>query len=148
MPTATLTLLSTTSKTLLSSTKTSQEEQNSGNYLQAKLQGSPSNPFAVGASVLIEYQGIKQYHELNPTRGIFSSVEHLIHFGLGQVAQAERLTVRWPDGKTQTLSNVPANQRLQLKWSDASGYVAHLVPRANAIPTLFTQKDPVDAGLL
>jgi len=123
-------------------------EQNSGNYLQAKLQGSPSNPFAVGASVLIEYQGIKQYHELNPTRGIFSSVEHLIHFGLGQVAQVERLTVRWPDGKTQTLTNVPANQRLQLKWSDASGYVAHLVPRANAIPTLFSQKDPVDAGLL
>ena len=122
-------------------------EQNSGNYLQAKLQGSPANPFAVGASVLIEYQGIRQYHELNPSHGIFSSVEHLIHFGLGQVAQVDRLTVRWPDGKTQTLTNVPANQRLQLKWSDASGYVAHLVPLSAASPTLFSGKNAAGIGL-
>ncbi|MFN0175675.1 MAG: VCBS repeat-containing protein, partial [Saprospiraceae bacterium] len=122
-------------------------EQNSGNFLQAKLQGSPANPFAVGASVLIEYQGIKQYLELNPTRGIFSSVEHLVHFGLGQTAQVDRLTVRWPDGKTQTLTNVPANQRLQLKWSDATGYVAHLMPQSEASPTLFSQKNVTEKGL-
>jgi len=122
-------------------------EQNGGNYLQAKLQGSPANPFAVGASVLIEYQGIRQYQELNPNHGIFSSVEHLIHFGLGQMAQVDRLTVRWPDGKTQTLSNVPANQRLQLKWSDASGYVAHLIPRSAASETLFSENNAAGIGL-
>ncbi|MFN0215952.1 MAG: VCBS repeat-containing protein, partial [Saprospiraceae bacterium] len=131
-------------------------EQNSSNFLQAKLQGSPANPFAVGASVLIEYQGIKQYFELNPTHGIFSSVEHLVHFGLGQTAQVERLTVRWPDGKTQTLTNVPANQRLQLKWSDASGYVTHLVPLPSGAakagdytsPTLFSEKNAAGMGLV
>jgi len=123
-------------------------EQNSGNFIQAKLQGSPANPFAVGASVLIEYQGIRQYFELNPTHGIFSSVEHLVHFGLGQVAQVDRLTVRWPDGKTQTLTNVPTNQRLQLKWSDASGYVAHLVPLSVDSPTLFSQKNVAEKGLV
>jgi ASPIC and UnbV. len=104
-------------------------EENRGNYLQAKLKGSPQNPFAVGASVLIEYAGgEKQYQEISPNRGIFSCSEHLIHFGMGKQSQVERLTVRWPDGKTQTLSNVPTNQRLQLKWEDASGYVKHLVP--------------------
>ncbi len=122
-------------------------EQNGGNYLQAKLQGSPSNPFAVGASVLIEYQGIKQYQELNPNHGIFSSVEHLIHFGLGQTAQVDKLTVRWPDGKTQTLNNVPANQRLQLKWTDASGYIAHLMPAGAAAPTLFSEKNAASLGI-
>ncbi len=122
-------------------------EQNGGNYLQAKLQGSPANPFAVGASVLIEYQGIKQYLELNPNRGIFSSVEHLIHFGLGQVAQVDRLTIRWPDGKFQTLSNVPANQRLQLKWTDAAGYVAHLIPPNTAGPTLFSELNASGLGV-
>ena len=121
-------------------------EQNGGNYLQAKLQGSPGNLFAIGASVLIEYQGIKQYLELNPNHGIFSSVEHLIHFGLGQATQVDKLTVRWPDGKTQTLSNVPANQRLQLKWADASGYVAHLTAPSNAGPTLFTEKNAASIG--
>jgi len=122
-------------------------EQNSGNFLQAKLQGSPANPFAVGASVLIEYQGVKQYQELNPNHGIFSSVEHLIHFGLGQTAQVDKLTVRWPDGKTQTLNNVPANQRLQLKWTDAAGYVAHLMPPFSTAPSLFSEKNAVSVGL-
>ncbi len=136
-------------------------EQNKGNYLQAKLQGSPQNPFAVGASVLIEYNnpaqagqapaqagqapaqagqaGEKQFQEISPNRGIFSSSEHLVHFGLGQVAQVEKLSVRWPDGKTQTLTNVPVNQRLQLDWKDASGNTPTLVPSVN-VPTLMAEK--------
>ncbi len=122
-------------------------EQNRGNYLQAKLLGSPANPFAVGASVLIEYQGIKQYQELNPSHGIFSSVEHLIHFGLGQASQVDRLSIRWPDGKTQTLTNVPANQRLQLKWADATGYVEHLVPPSPTLSTLFSEKNAASIGV-
>lgn len=112
-------------------------EQNKGNYLQAKLHGSPQNPFAVGASVLIEYgNGEKQYQEISPNRGIFSCSEHLIHFGMGQVSQVEKLSVRWPDGKTQTFTNVPTNQRLQLDWKNASGYVATLMP-VTATSTLF-----------
>ncbi len=104
-------------------------EENKGNYLQAKLKGSPQNPFAVGASVLIEYgNGEIQYQEISPTRGIFSCSEHLIHFGLAQVPQINKLSVRWPDGKTQVLTNVPTNQRLQLDWANASGYVTHLIP--------------------
>lgn len=122
-------------------------EQNSGNYLQAKLQGSPANPFAVGASVLIEYQGLKQYQELNPNHGIFSSVEHLIHFGLGQVPVVDKLSIRWPDGKTQTLTNVSVNQRLELKWTDASGYVMHLMPITPKPPALFSEKNASSLGL-
>ena len=122
-------------------------EHNSGNFLQAKLQGSPANPFAVGASVLIEYQGLKQYQELNPNHGIFSSVEHLIHFGLGEVTQIDKLTIRWPDGKTHTLTNVPTNQRLQLKWTDATGYVTHLVPAVSTVSTLFSEKNATSLGI-
>jgi hypothetical protein len=115
-------------------------EQNKGNYIQAKLKGSPQNPFAVGASVLIEYaNGQKQYQEISPNRGIFSCSEHLIHFGLGQEAQIEKLSVRWPDGKTQVMTNVPTNQRLQLDWKNATGKVASLVP-VIPTPTTFTEK--------
>ncbi len=99
------------------------------NYLQFKLTGSAQNPFAVGASISVSYNnGQQQYLELYPSRGIFSSVEHLIHFGLGNAGQADKVSVRWPDGKTQTLTNVAANQRLTFKYSDASGHIAHLVP--------------------
>jgi hypothetical protein len=115
-------------------------EQNKGNYLQAKLKGSPQNPFAVGASVLIELaNGQKQYQEISPNRGIFSASEHLIHFGLGQTTQVDKLTIRWPDGKTQSFSNLPVNQRLNLNWTDASGYVAALVNPAVS-QTIFSEK--------
>ena len=121
-------------------------EQNKGNFLQVKLQGAPQNPFAVGASVLIRSGGQMQYQELNPTRGIFSSVEHLIHFGLGNATTIEQLDVRWPDGKTQTLANVPANQRLVLRYADASGNVASLVPAAPA-NTLFKELQVAQSGV-
>jgi enediyne biosynthesis protein E4 len=102
-------------------------EQGKGNYLQLQLRGDAPNPFAVGASARIEYaNGQVQYQELYPVRGIFSSVEHLLHFGVGQVSSIDRVLVRWPDGKVQTLLQIPANQRLTLQQADASGYVAHL----------------------
>lgn len=114
--------------------------QANSNFLQIKLQGGPKNPFAVGASAVIYYNnGQVQYQENFPTRGIFSSVEHLIHFGLNNTAQVDKLVVRWPDGKTQTLTNVPTNQRLTLKYADATGYTAHIGPQTTAAP-LFANK--------
>ncbi|MBK7936425.1 MAG: VCBS repeat-containing protein [Lewinellaceae bacterium] len=113
-----------------------------GNYLQLKFSGSASNPFAVGASASVYYNGQHQYQELFPTRGIFSSVEHLLHFGTGTATQVEKVVVRWPDGKTQTLNNVPANQRITLKHPDAAGYVAHLEP-AKPASQHFTDKSAV-----
>lgn len=115
-------------------------EQNKGNYIQAKLHGAPQNPFAVGASVLIEYaNGQKQYQEINPNRGIFSCSEHLVHFGIGPVPQIDKLSVRWPDGKFQVLTNIAANQRLQLNWTDAAGNIASLMPDAKNT-TLLAEK--------
>ena len=110
--------------------------QKSGNhYLQVKLQGNAPNTFAVGASVLIEFNnGLIQYYEHFPTRGIFSSVEHLVHFGLGQNTAIDRLVVRWPDGKIQEMKSVQVDQRLVLKQTDASGYIATIVPNRVSEP--------------
>jgi hypothetical protein len=119
-------------------------EQGKGNFLQLKLHGGAQNPQAVGASAVIYYgDGKVQYLENFPVRGIFSSVENLLHFGLGQTQTVDKLVVRWPDGKTQTLTNVAANQRLTLKYADAAGYVAHIAPPPPA-PQFFEEKN---AGL-
>ena len=102
-------------------------EQGKNNYLQIQLKGTTNNPLAIGASAIIYYGDQKQYLELNPVRGIYSSVEYLLHFGLGNASQVDKLIVRWPDGKTQTLSNIQSNQRLKLDHKEASGYVTHLM---------------------
>lgn len=105
-------------------------EQQRGNYLQVKLQGPAGNPLAYGASILIEHQGKRQFQELYPNKGAFSASEILFHFGVGQANSIDKLSLRWPDGKTQSLSNVPVNQRLTLKYGDAGGKVASLVAPA------------------
>ena len=104
------------------------------NYLQFKLAGSARNPQGIGASVTLYYDGQLQYQEMNPTRGIFSSVEHLFHFGLGGVTQVDTVVVRWPDGFSQTLAGVKANQRLTLRREEA---LEKTPPRPAPTPTLF-----------
>lgn len=100
-----------------------------GNFLQLKLRGPAANPFAVGASVRIETADGAQYLELSPTRGIFSSTEHLLHFGIGKATRTERITIRWPDGTFQQLQDIPANQRLEVAFSPGNGErVASLAP--------------------
>lgn len=94
----------------------------STNYLQCKFEGSPQNPMGTCATVTIHSGGQQQYAMLSPNRGIFSAVEHLLHFGLGKSQKVDSLLVRWPDGKAQTLTNLPANQRITLRYADATGY--------------------------
>jgi hypothetical protein len=88
-------------------------------YLQITFSGSSLNPFAIGASARIFYGGHQQYQLLTPLRGIFSSVEHLVHFGLGNTTTIDRIDIMWPDGKVQSLMQVPTDQRIQVKYSDA-----------------------------
>jgi enediyne biosynthesis protein E4 len=44
------------------------------------------------------------------------------HFGLGAAAGADRIEVRWPSGRMETVSNVPANQIITIQ--EANGIVA------------------------
>ncbi|MBI5915539.1 MAG: VCBS repeat-containing protein [Bacteroidetes bacterium] len=90
------------------------------NWLQVTLKGSAKNPAGTGAKLRIRLGGGKiQYQELTPTRGFFSSSEHLLHFGLGTENAVEKLEIRWPDSKVQAIENVPVNQRLTLNYADA-----------------------------
>lgn len=76
-------------------------EKDSTHYLRIKLQGPPGNPFGYGAKVEIIGDGRIQVQEQLPTRGFQSSVEPVLHFGLGKFAYLELVRVHWPDGKCQ-----------------------------------------------
>jgi hypothetical protein len=39
-------------------------------------------------------------------------------FGLGGAAKIDRLEIRWPDGATQTLTDVPGGARLSIRQGD------------------------------
>jgi enediyne biosynthesis protein E4 len=90
------------------------------NYLKIKLDGEGGNRFGVGARVSVTAGGTTQVQELSPTRGWLSSSDFTLNFGLGKNEMAEEVTVAWPGGKVQNLTQVKGNQTLTLRQSEAS----------------------------
>ncbi|UZR96518.1 VCBS repeat-containing protein [Chondrinema litorale] len=95
-------------------------EKRDSHYLRIKLKGNRNNASALGTKVIIQYDGgKKQYHEQNIYRGYVSTVEDIIHFGLGQSAKIEEVKVIWPDKKVTILKDVNADQVLNLSQAEA-----------------------------
>ncbi|MGH8071177.1 MAG: CRTAC1 family protein [Candidatus Entotheonellia bacterium] len=91
--------------------------QNNGNgnrWLKIKLVGVLSNRDAVGAKVTLQANGLTQFREVNGGGGgqFFSQGSGPIHFGLGQADTVDLLTIHWPSGITQTLTNINVNRDL------------------------------------
>lgn len=100
-----------------------EKSPDSSAYLRISLKGAPTNPMGVGAKVKL-YANQKgknnlQYQEMFPTRGYKSSVEPILHFGLGGAHTVDSLEVIWPDGKYQVLQNIKADQVLTLDYAEA-----------------------------
>ncbi|WMX16871.1 VCBS repeat-containing protein [Aureispira sp. CCB-E] len=97
-------------------------------YLQVVLKSKENNFAALLNAKVIGFKGEEVfYQELTLTRGFQSSVEPLLHFGLGTVQTLDRLVVQWQNGKQQTLKAVAANQRLEVYWEDATESVMPLI---------------------
>lgn len=86
------------------------------NYLRVKLKGNSSNPMGTGTKLKLTTSKGIQYQENYPTRGFQSSVEPMIHFGLGKEDIVEELNILWFDGKVQVLQNIAANQVLEVDY--------------------------------
>jgi hypothetical protein len=83
-----------------------------GGWLQVDLIGSGKNTAAIGARVDLEAGGRKQIREVRTASSYLSQNALTLHFGLGSAKKAERLTLRWPDGKVQALTDLPRDRRI------------------------------------
>jgi tetratricopeptide (TPR) repeat protein len=71
--------------------------------------------FATGARVLLTALGVTQLQEIGAGPSYLSqSPPGEAHFGLGEAAAVERLSVAWPDGTRQEFSDLPAGGTLML----------------------------------
>jgi hypothetical protein len=68
-----------------------------------------SNRSAIGAQVTVSWNGQEQVQEVSGGSGFCSQNQRQLHFGLGAGAAVEKAVVRWPSGKTQTLTNPATN---------------------------------------
>ncbi len=87
------------------------------NYLQIELKGDDRNPFAIGSQATLYTDKGLQHLQLLHGRGFQSSVEPLLHFGLGN-SEPDRLVIEWFDGTTSELRDLGKNQRIIIRKKD------------------------------
>ncbi|WP_034044978.1 VCBS repeat-containing protein [Wocania ichthyoenteri] len=84
------------------------------NFLKIKLKGTSDNYFGVGTKVKIVKGKTKIYQEMLPTRGYLSSVEPILHFGLGNIKKIDTLEVIWPNGLKQYELDISTNKLIEV----------------------------------
>ncbi len=92
---------------------------NKNHFVRVKLKGSSTNLNGIGANIMIQSEGEKQYLEQHNSRGFQSSIDNILHFGLGQSDLIEMLRVKWPDGKISEITDIPADQTILVKYINA-----------------------------
>lgn len=92
--------------------------QSKNNYIRFKLEGEGGNTSSIGAKIKITTGDEIQYQELNVARGYESSVEGIVHFGLGGYGKVDLVEVVWPNGKIVSKTNLDANQVYAFKNAD------------------------------
>jgi hypothetical protein len=83
--------------------------------VRVKLTGSgKSNRDAVGARVTATIGGRTLTQQVSGGQSYLSASEKTLTFGLGDATRIDALEIRWPDGATQTVKDVPGGARLGL----------------------------------
>ena len=73
-------------------------------WIEFDLQGQGSNRSAIGAAVLVYWNGQQQLQEVSGGSGFCAQNDRRLHFGLGKSAAVDKVEIRWPSGKKQTIS--------------------------------------------
>ena len=85
-----------------------------GHWLKVKLQGTTSNRDAFGTKLKLIADGKTQIREHVSGEGYFSSNAQEVHFGLANSEKIDSLTITWPSGVSQTLTDILADQTIEL----------------------------------
>jgi hypothetical protein len=95
---------------------------NRGNALLVQAAGTTSNRGGLGTKLTLTAGGRRQVREVQSGSSYLAQNDLRAHFGLGRAERAERLEIRWPDGSTEVVENLAANQLLVVR--QGSGIVS------------------------
>jgi enediyne biosynthesis protein E4 len=93
-----------------------------GHALVLRLQAAGANRDAVGARVRVTAGGRTQRRDVKAGSSYLSQNDLRVHVGLGEAQRAERVEIRWPSGKVDTLTDTPADRLLTIE--EGRGVVA------------------------
>jgi enediyne biosynthesis protein E4 len=84
-------------------------------WIEFALEGTKSNRSAIGAQVAVYWNGQEQIQEVSGGCGFAAQNDRRLHFGLGKNPQIEKVVIRWPSGKIQTLSGPAPDMIYKIK---------------------------------
>lgn len=116
-----------------------EKNKSDSHYLNIKFTGGPQNVNGIGAWADIYYgKGKHQVYENTPYRGYLSTIQNIGHFGIGKDTLLDSVVIRWQNGKKQCLTNVKADQLLQVKMAAAKDNYTFDQRKINT-PSLFKE---------
>lgn len=88
---------------------------NGNHWIEIDLEGTRSNRDGIGAVVTLTAGGVTQTRIQGG--GIHRIAQNFqrLHFGLGSHAEAEKVTIHWPSGATQTLRDLQGDRILRVR---------------------------------
>jgi hypothetical protein len=84
-------------------------------WIAFRLEGVESNRSAIGAQVTLYWNGQQQVQQVSGGSGFCAQNQRSLHFGLGPDARVEKVVIRWPSGKMQTIDAPATGQAHDIK---------------------------------
>ncbi len=89
-------------------------DSDTGHRVIFALRGTQSNRFGIGAVIRLETEAGIQVRQLVLARGLLSSSEPVLHFGLGEATHIRRVTISWPSGQTQSFGDLGVDRKFTI----------------------------------
>jgi hypothetical protein len=89
-------------------------DHSANHWITLALRGTKSNPAGWGSLIELTADGKTFVQESRCPSGFLSQGDPRVHFGLGQASTVQRIQIKWPSGKVQTLTDVGVDQILKV----------------------------------
>jgi hypothetical protein len=109
---------------------------NQKHWITLELMGGKSNRLAIGAKATAVAGPLVQVDEIRSGGSYLSQSDLRIHFGLSEADKVDRIIIRWPSGRSETLQDLAAGRFYMIK--EGKGVIA----REETRPTTQVQERP------
>jgi Tfp pilus assembly protein PilF/peroxiredoxin len=80
-----------------------------------RLTGTKSNRDAIGARVTVETDTLRRTKVVQANSGFISQSSKELLFGLGKSTRIAKVTITWPSGTSQVITDLPINRRVHIE---------------------------------
>jgi len=88
---------------------------NRNHWLLVRLEAVHGNRFGVGAKVEVRQRGRKLLRRAHADASYLSANDIRVHFGLGEDAKIEEITVHWPSGECEAWDRIQADRIVTIR---------------------------------